>query len=44
VAPTLPESATYPRVIGNTILVFFALLVIWAIVMLVGASINDQVT
>jgi capsular polysaccharide transport system permease protein len=44
VAPTLPESATYPRVIGNTILIFFSLLVIWAIVMLVGASINDQVT
>jgi capsular polysaccharide transport system permease protein len=44
VAPTLPESASYPRVIANTILMFSALVIVWAIIMLVGASINDQVT
>jgi capsular polysaccharide transport system permease protein len=44
VPPTLPESATYPRVVANTILLFCALVVIWAILALLGASINDQVT
>lgn len=43
VTPTLPESATYPRVIANTILVFASLVVAWAVVSLVVASINDQI-
>lgn len=43
VTPTLPEGASYPRVIANTILVFAALLILWSVVSLVAASINDQV-
>lgn len=44
VAPVLPESATYPRVFGNTVLVFCTLLVIWAVAALIAASIQDQMT
>ena len=44
VAPTLPEAATYPRVFGNTVLLFCSLLVIWAVVALAVASIQDQIT
>ncbi|GLI91606.1 capsule polysaccharide export inner-membrane protein CtrB [Methylocystis echinoides] len=44
VPPTLPESATYPRVVANTSLLFFALLGAWAIVALIVASIDDQMT
>ncbi|WP_442755915.1 hypothetical protein ACNHKD_04515 [Methylocystis sp. JAN1] len=44
VAPTLPESATYPRVFGDTLLLFCALLVIWAVIALIAASVQDQVT
>ncbi|WP_424360147.1 hypothetical protein [Methylocystis parvus] len=44
VAPILPESATYPRVFGNTVLLFFTLLVIWAVGALITASIQDQMT
>lgn len=44
VTPTLPESATYPKVIGNTLVLFFALLMLWAIVSLLVASIQEQVT
>lgn len=44
VAPTMPESATYPKVIGNTILLFCALLIVWAIIALVIASVQDQIT
>jgi capsular polysaccharide transport system permease protein len=42
VAPTLPESATYPKIFGSSILVFSSLLIGWAIVSLVVASIHDQ--
>jgi capsular polysaccharide transport system permease protein len=44
VAPILPEAATYPRVFGNTVLLFCSLLVIWAVVALAIASIQDQIT
>lgn len=42
VTPTLPESATYPKIAANTILLFSGLFVSWAVVALVAASINDQ--
>lgn len=42
VRPTLPEAATFPRVFANTALLFCTLLVIWAIVSLIVASIEDQ--
>ncbi|MBU6525666.1 hypothetical protein JMJ47_000275 [Methylocystis sp. MJC1] len=42
VAPSLPESATYPRVVGSTLLMFVSLLVIWAIVSLMVALFDDQ--
>lgn len=42
VTPTLPESATYPRVIGNTLLFFAVALVGWSVVSLITASVNDQ--
>ncbi|QGM97394.1 hypothetical protein [Methylocystis parvus] len=42
VTPTMPESATYPKVIGNTLLLFAALLIVWAIISLVVASIQEQ--
>ncbi|MBL1258690.1 hypothetical protein JJT62_17790 [Methylocystis sp. Sn-Cys] len=42
VAPSLPESATYPRVIGSTLLMFVSLLVVWAIVSLMVALFEDQ--
>ncbi len=43
VAPTLPESATYPKVAANTALLFCALLVAWAVVSLLVASIDDHI-
>lgn len=42
VEPTLPESATYPKVIANTVLLFCALLVAWAALSLLFASIEDH--
>jgi len=42
VEPTLPESATYPKVLANTILLFCALLVAWAAISLIYASIEDH--
>lgn len=42
VEPTLPESATYPKATANTILLFCALLVAWAAISLILASIDDQ--
>ena len=42
VEPTLPESATYPKVTANTILLFCALLVAWAAISLIYASIEDH--
>jgi len=44
VPPILPESAAYPRVFGNTVLLFFALLVVWGVISLMVASIRDQMT
>ncbi|WP_244430827.1 hypothetical protein [Methylocystis sp. ATCC 49242] len=44
VTPTLPESALYPKVIGNTVMIFAGLLVAWSVVTLIAASINDQMT
>lgn len=44
VAPILPESATYPRIFGNTALLFCSLLVIWSVIALGVASIRDQIT
>ncbi|MGD9544633.1 MAG: hypothetical protein AB7F41_08070 [Methylocystis sp.] len=42
VEPTLPESATYPKAAINTILLFCALLVAWAAISLILASIDDH--
>lgn len=42
VLPTLPESATYPKTFADTVMLFSGLLVAWAVVSLVVASINDQ--
>ena len=42
VEPTLPESATYPKVTVNTVLLFCALLVAWAAISLIFASIEDH--
>lgn len=42
VEPTLPESATYPKVVVNTVLLFCALLVAWAAISLIYASIEDH--
>jgi capsular polysaccharide transport system permease protein len=43
VRPTRPESASFPRVGPNTLLVFTALLILWSIVSLVVASVRDQI-
>jgi capsular polysaccharide transport system permease protein len=43
VRPTRPESASFPRVGPNTLLVFTALLILWSIVALVVASVRDQI-
>ena len=42
VEPTLPESASYPKAAANTILLFCALLVAWAAISLIVASIDDH--
>jgi capsular polysaccharide transport system permease protein len=42
VPPTLPERATYPKVIASSLLLFAALFIFWAIGALIAASINDQ--
>lgn len=42
VEPTLPESATYPKALINTVLLFCALLVAWAAISLIYASIEDH--
>ncbi len=42
VPPTTPESATYPRVLANTALLFSSLLIGWAVIALVVASVDDQ--
>jgi len=42
VAPTLPESATYPKVVASSMLLFTSLGVLWAIGALITASINEQ--
>lgn len=42
VEPTLPESATYPKVVVNTVLLFCGLLVIWTAITLIYASIEDH--
>ncbi|MBG0794687.1 hypothetical protein IYY11_15130 [Methylocystis sp. H62] len=42
VEPTLPESASYPKATANTILLFCALLVAWAAISLIVASIDDH--
>lgn len=42
VPPSVPESATYPRIMASTILLFGALGVFWAIISLVIASVTDQ--
>ncbi len=42
VDPTLPESAAYPKVVVNTMLLFCALLVIWTTIALIYASIEDH--
>ncbi|MGJ0508998.1 MAG: hypothetical protein ACR652_18100 [Methylocystis sp.] len=44
VPPTLPEAATYPRAAANTALLFSSLLIAWAIISLLVASIEDQMT
>ena len=42
VTPTLPEAAAYPKAAANTLMLFFGLLVSWAVVSLIVASVNDQ--
>lgn len=42
VTPTLPESATYPKVSASTLLLFGSLLMLWAIGALIAAGINDH--
>lgn len=42
VEPTMPEAATYPKVAVNTALLFCALLVTWATLSLIYASIEDH--
>ncbi len=42
VAPTLPEAATTPKVVTSTLLLFSALTVLWAICILIGAALSDQ--
>ncbi len=42
VPPSAPESATYPKVIASTLLLFGALTVFWAIISLIVASATDQ--
>ncbi len=44
VPPTFPEAATYPKILANTTLLFGALVIAWAIVVLVLASLADQST
>jgi capsular polysaccharide transport system permease protein len=44
VPPTFPEAATYPKVLANSSLLFGALLIAWAIIVLILASIADQTT
>ena len=42
VTPSLPESATYPRIVANTLLVFGSLAVAWSVLALLAASIYDH--
>lgn len=42
VPPTLPEQATYPRVLASTLLAFASLFVLWSIGTLVVTSVNDH--
>jgi len=42
VAPSLPESATYPKAAADSFLLFATLFIIWSIGALIVASINDQ--
>jgi capsular polysaccharide transport system permease protein len=42
VPPTLPQSATYPKVIASTGLLFTTLFLFWGIIALIIASIHDQ--
>ncbi|MGE5388728.1 MAG: hypothetical protein ACM3NE_07555 [Hyphomicrobiales bacterium] len=44
VPPTFPEAATYPKVLANSSLLFGALLIAWAIIVLIVASVADQTT
>lgn len=43
VTPTLPEDPAYPRVFGSTLLVFGAFLVVWSVVVLIAATIEEQI-
>jgi capsular polysaccharide transport system permease protein len=42
VPPTMPEQATYPKIIASTLLLFVSLLIFWSIGTLIWASIRDQ--
>lgn len=42
VNPSLPESATYPKVMASSLLVFGGLLMLWGIAALITASVNDH--
>lgn len=44
VPPFLPESATYPRVMSSTALIFAGLLIAWGILSLLVASVKDSIT
>jgi capsular polysaccharide transport system permease protein len=43
VRPTLPEQVAYPRLFTDTLLIFVVCLILWSMVALVVASINEHV-
>lgn len=42
VSPTLPQAATYPRIVASTLLFFGSLVVLWSIAALITASVRDH--
>ena len=43
VTPTPPEDPTYSRIVGSTLLVFGAFLVVWSVVVLIVATIEEHI-
>jgi capsular polysaccharide transport system permease protein len=44
VRPTLPEQATYPRIIRYTLTIFAICFVLWSMVVLLLAAIREHVS